>query len=318
MSAPQILHLIVEPKCAGERLDVFLAKNRVCHSRNQVAKLIGAGQVQVNGASDVKSSYKVRAGEQIQVTIPAATPSEHQAQDIPLEILFEDDDLVVVNKPAGLSCHPGAGHSSGTLVNALLFQVKNLSSIGGVERPGLVHRLDKETSGVLVVAKNDFTHLGLAEQFKKRTTHRVYWALAAGVPRKASGEIRSLLARHPNDRKRFASNEYRGKNAATYYQVKKSFGRLASLLEVKLQTGRTHQIRVHLSELGHPVLGDTLYGTRILAKLPKDIGSAQRIGRHALHAAELGFTHPRTKAKMVFKTDWPRDLRPLLERLERG
>jgi 23S rRNA pseudouridine1911/1915/1917 synthase len=316
MSASRTLTFNVTAQDAGQRLDVYLTAKQVCQSRNQVARLITENHVRVAGVKMARSSYKVIEGDEIHVYVPAPISSEHLPEDIPIEILFEDDDLVVINKPAGLSCHPGAGHQTGTLVNALLFRIKNLSSIGGVERPGLVHRLDKETSGVLVVAKNDMAHLHLASQFKNRTTHRIYWALVAGVPKESSGEIRSLLSRHPTDRKRFASNNTSGKLAITLFELKKSFGRKASLLHVKLQTGRTHQIRVHLTEKGHPVLGDALYGQKFLSKLPQEIGLSERVGRHALHAAELGFAHPRTKAPMLFKTDWPRDLMGLLGRLE--
>jgi 23S rRNA pseudouridine1911/1915/1917 synthase len=215
--------------------------------------------------------------------------------------------------------HPAAGNPDGTLVNALLHHVKDLSDIGGVERPGLVHRLDKDTSGVMVVTKNNKSHKALSEDFKNHHIHRVYWAFVAGVPKEKSKRIESNLARHPVHRKAFSSQVV-GKNAVTTYEVVKTFGRHASLVHVKLETGRTHQIRVHLSEMGHPVLGDQLYGVRrqkAMITNPALKKVISHLTRHALHAAELAFEHPRNRQYMAFGTDWPDDLLPLVKELEK-
>ena len=241
-----------------ERLDSFVARSLGEITRASVQKLIGEGLVTVGGTSQ-KASLKLRGGEHITVVIPPPKPAEAAAEDISLEILHEDDDLVVVNKPAGMVVHPGAGTSGGTLVNALLGHCHDLSGIGGTMRPGIVHRIDKNTSGILVVAKNDLAHQSLAHQFKEHTVKRIYLALAYGSPRGDKGRIESMIGRHPVDRKKMSGKVTRGKRAVTHWYVLGRFGSL-SLLRLKLETGRTHQIRVHLSEAGHPLVGDGVYG----------------------------------------------------------
>jgi 23S rRNA pseudouridine1911/1915/1917 synthase len=305
----------------GTRLDVWLATLPEVQTRNQAARLIEKNKIKVSGILPlkVKASYRLRGDETIEVEIPAPIQSTLKAQNIPIEILFQDNDIVVINKPSGIVTHPAAGHHEGTLVNALLFHIKDLSDIGGVERPGLVHRLDKETSGVLVVAKTNTAHKFLSEALKAREMRRVYWAIVAGVPKEKEKTIESFLARHPTHRKAFASQE-EGKHAITSYEVVKTFKNQASLLKVRLKTGRTHQIRIHLSEIGHPVLGDQLYGVKrqkLLITDPQIKKVLAKTTRHALHAAELGFIHPRSKQDVFFTSDWPEDLIPLVEALQK-
>lgn len=306
---------------AGKRLDVFLANQEEIGSRNQALRLIDHNNVKVSGVPDlkVKASYRLRGDETVSVTVPKAAHSDLESQDIKFEILYQDYDLAVINKPAGIVTHPGAGHPSGTLVNGLLYHIKDLSSIGGIERPGLVHRLDKNTSGTMVIAKNDSSHRHLAAQFKDHTIHRVYWTIVTGVPKKPQNTLTSNLARHPVHRKAFSSQE-EGKKAITHYKVVDTFGSQASCVHVQLETGRTHQIRVHMSEMGYPVFGDQLYGIkRQKARLKNKqlLAYLNKVPRHALHAAELGFIHPRTKQKLVFKAPWPEDLQDLLELLKK-
>lgn len=305
----------------GLRLDKFLSHIEEIHSRARAMQLIENELVWVNGKKQ-KPSYEVKSSDQIEYTLPAPTSTGLAALNIPLDILFEDDDLIVVNKPSGLVVHPAAGHEQDTLVNALLYHTKNLSMKFGEDRPGIVHRIDKETSGLLVVAKNDLTHEGLAQQFKAKTTHRVYYALACGTPAIRSGKIQSYLARHPVHRKRYASlkdsagqvirkplsaDPETGKWAVTNFEILASRGSL-HYIKLRLETGRTHQIRVHLSEMNIPIVGDELYGFQ---KKIKMVGGTETqkemksLPRFFLHAAELGFTHPRTKKDLSFKCDWP-------------
>ena len=253
---------IVAQSQPGERLDTYLRGQFPAVSRGAMQRLIVQGQVLVNG-SPAKVTHQPRAGEQIQVTWPEARPAEALPEEIPLDILFEDESLLVVNKPPGLVVHPAAGHEAHTLVNALLHHCRgSLSGIGGVARPGIVHRLDKETSGCLVVAKNDETHLALAEQFAGRTVKKIYHALVCGVPVRDAGEIHAAIARHPTHRKRMAvHDDGDGRPAHTSYQVLERMP-AAALLEARIHTGRTHQIRVHFQFLGHPVVGDTTYGAK--------------------------------------------------------
>ena len=240
------------------RLDSFVATSIGQITRSTVQKLIEDGLVTVGGTFQ-KASLKLRGGEQISVAIPPPKPVEAIAESIPLEVLFEDSDLVVINKPAGMVVHPGAGTSSGTLVNALLAHCRDLSGIGGALRPGIVHRIDKDTSGVLVVAKTDRAHQSLCHQFKEHTVKRVYLALVYGSPKQDKGRIESSIGRHPVDRKRMSGKATRGKHAVTHWNVVGRFGSV-TLMRLKLETGRTHQIRVHLSEANHPLLGDKVYG----------------------------------------------------------
>jgi 23S rRNA pseudouridine1911/1915/1917 synthase len=297
---------LVEESSADQRLDKWLATQEGISSRSRAAELIERGLVTVKG-KPVKSSYKVRAGDEIQVQIPAPESSELKALAAPLDVLFEDEDVIVVNKPSGLVVHPAAGHAQDTLVNILLHHVSDLSMGFAQHRPGIVHRLDRDTSGILVVAKNDRAHLELARQFKQKSVHRIYWAIVAGRPPTPQGTIKSHLARHPTDRKRFASNaSERGKFAVTHFKVRASLkSKHLHWIECKLETGRTHQIRVHVSENGMPIIGDPIYGGRFKNAAP----------RLALHASELGFQHPRSQEHMHFRVGWPEDLKSFLKEL---
>lgn len=301
-------YLIVENTADSQRLDKWLATSELVSSRSRAAELIDLGLVTSNGKS-LKASYKVRSGEQICVEIPEKQSLDLQPLAQPLDVLYQDEDLIVVNKPSGLVVHPAFGHAQDTLVNILLHHVSDLSVGFSQNRPGIVHRLDRDTSGILVVAKNDRAHHSLAAQFKQKTTHRIYWALTSGQLRTKQGTFRSYLGRHATDRKRFASQaEGKGKLAITHFKVLDS-GSLrpadskASVpvhwLQCRLETGRTHQIRVHLSENGLPILGDPIYGGKF----------RRAIRRLALHACELGFEHPRTLERMTFRVGWPDDLK---------
>jgi 23S rRNA pseudouridine1911/1915/1917 synthase len=300
LSAASVHNITVTDEQSVERLDKWLSALDFIPSRSRAAELIERGFVTMAGAR-LKASQKIAAGSVVRIEIPAPEPVGLAAWDAPLEILFEDADVIVVNKPAGLVMHPAAGHAQDTLVNILLHHAGNLSMGFNEQRPGIVHRLDRDTSGVLVAAKNDAAHSHLANQFKARTTHRIYWALAHGRPQGLNGTIKSLLARHPSDRKRFASHPSKGKNAVTHYQVLKA-NKDYSWLQLKLETGRTHQIRVHLSEKGLPILGDPVYGAKVKDK------KLEFVTRMALHACELAFDHPRTGERLMFKAEWPDEL----------
>ena len=273
---------VVSKDDAQLRLDRFLAKQLPDYSRSRLQQLIRTGFVLLNGAT-TRPRQLVRSGDKVELTEPPLEKIESQPEPIPLEILFEDNDLIVINKPAGLVVHPGAGHRQHTLVNALLSHCTTLSGIGGKERPGIVHRLDKETSGCLVVAKNDEAHRELSRQFAERVVEKTYLALVAGKLRKRSGVIEEKIGRHPVHRQRMSVCSSRGRPAKTEYRVVRS-GNQASLVECRLHSGRTHQVRVHLHHLGHPVLGDKVYATRAAKDFP----------RQMLHAWKLGFRHPGT------------------------
>lgn len=313
----------------GLRLDKALSLREEIGTRSRASHLIDTAAVLVNGKPP-KASLSIKSGDYIEVQIPGATPSELQPYDFKLNVLFEDEDLIVLNKPSGLVVHPAAGHAQDTLVNALLAHTDDLSMKFGEGRPGIVHRLDKETSGVIVVAKNDFTHETLTTQFRERSTHRVYFAVAIGTVRNLQGSFRSFLARHPVDRKRYASvlgSDRKplqdtenppeiGKWAVTHYEVLHRKSGL-SYLKLKLETGRTHQIRVHLSENGLPIAGDVLYGAdkkirSIEARTTQE--DVKKLPRFLLHAAELAFTHPRTQERMSFQQDWPDEILILLQK----
>jgi 23S rRNA pseudouridine1911/1915/1917 synthase len=287
--------LIVESRAAGERLDRFLSQGDFWPSRAFVQKIIAAGGVSLRGKG-LKPSYRLAPGDELEISWKDPQPLAALPEAIAVPILFEDRDLVVVNKPRGMVVHPAAGNYHGTLVNALLAHCHDLSGIGGVIRPGIVHRLDKDTSGVLVVAKNDFAHLDLAAQIKARRMKRIYRTLVHGRPPE-SGRVAAPLGRHPVERKKMAVVAT-GKPAATNYRVLEYFDQFA-YLEVKLETGRTHQIRVHLSYLGYPVVGDPVYGWK---KEPAPIDG------QALHAAVLGFVHPRTREYLEFATPLPPEM----------
>ncbi|MGZ6028960.1 MAG: RluA family pseudouridine synthase [Myxococcaceae bacterium] len=300
----EVHRLIAGPALRGERLDRAVATSLPALSRSRVQALLEAGRVLVDGRPG-RAALRLKGGESLEVSVPPPAPAVPEAEDLPLTILHEDRDLLVIDKPAGLVVHPAAGHARGTLVNALLHHVAGLSGVGGVLRPGIVHRLDKETSGCLVVAKNDAALQGLQHAFQARTVVKTYLALVHGHP-PASGRLETLHGRHPRDRKRFTGRTRTGKPAITTWRVR-TLVHGAALLEVGLETGRTHQIRVHLSELGHPLLGDTLYGgTR---KGDARVKAVQgELGRHALHAWRLVFPHPRTGKPVRAEAPVPRDL----------
>lgn len=296
-----------------ERLDKMLVRELPELSRSRIQALIRSGDVTVEGRQ-VKTSYKTDAGQTIQVVVPDLLRTELVAQDLGLEVLYQDADVVVVNKPAGMVTHPSKGHPDGTLVNALLFAVNDLSGIGGEERPGIVHRLDKGTSGVMIAAKNDLAHRHLKEQFSAHTTERVYWALVLGLPDLQAGRIDKEIGRDPRDRLRQAVvDEGRGRSAATRWQVVERFVR-SSLVECRLETGRTHQVRVHLSSEGWPILGDPLYRDR-QTPFPPIQALLDGVDHQMLHARLLGFDHPRTGERMVFTHEPPEDFRRVLEGL---
>jgi len=304
-----------------ERLDVVLTNQLENATRSKIQKLIEADYVTVNSNSQ-KPSYKVLPGDIVEVTIPISPrPEEVEPEEIPLEIVFEDDYLLIVNKPAGMVAHPAYANYTGTLVNALLFHSQKLSNINEASRPGIVHRIDKDTSGLLVVAKDDWTHAKLAEQFARHSIEREYWAIAWGKFKEQKGEIDFNIARSKSDRKKFAMVKDEGKTALTFYEVLKEF-EFTSLLKLNLRTGRTHQIRVHLSGTGHPIFGDPTYGGRNIVygtSLPKMKSHVQNLleimPRQALHAKTLGFIHPHTKEFIRFDTELPEDFKELLKKL---
>jgi 23S rRNA pseudouridine1911/1915/1917 synthase len=309
MSSGSETVLVVEQTLPGERLDAFLRARFPTISRSALQRLIEQGDIRVNG-KPVKATHHPVAGETIQIHWPQAKPATAQPQAIPLEILFEDEDLLVINKAPGLVVHPSAGHTQNTLVNALLHHCAGqLSGIGGVARPGIVHRLDKETSGCLLVAKNDPTHLTLAAQFAGRRVRKAYHAIVCGGLRPERGEIHAAIARHPTHRKRMAVTDGRGREAWTSFRILKPL-REATLVEALLHTGRTHQVRVHFKHLGFPLVGDVTYGQRQNQRLTELTG--YHAPRHLLHAQELGFTHPRTGQAMRFEAPWPDDFKEAL------
>ena len=301
----------VEKSLPAGRLDTFLRETFPAASRGALQRLIEQGHVRVNG-HPVKPTHHPRAGEQIEIHWPEARPAEAQPEEIPLDILFEDQSLLVLNKPAGLVVHPAAGHEEHTLVNALLHHCRgSLSGIGGVARPGIVHRLDKETSGCLVVAKNDETHLALSAQFAGRQVKKIYQAILCGELARDSGEIRAAIARHSSHRKRMTvRDDDSGRAAHTSYRVLERLN-AATLAEAQIHTGRTHQVRVHFQFLGHPLVGDETYGARQNARLKELTNYAAP--RVMLHARELAFVHPRTEKEMSFEAPLPGDFRDALK-----
>ena len=301
----------------GQRLDKALADASGL-SRERVKALLGEGRITLSGKAVAQASLKPAAGTPFAITVPEAAPAVAAAQDIPLQIAFEDEYLVVVDKPAGLVVHPAAGNLDGTLVNALLHHCANngggqLSGIGGVARPGIVHRIDKDTSGLLVVAKTDAAHEGLARQFADHSVVRAYRAVTAGRPMPPAGTVRGAIARSPVNRKKMALvQDGRGKHAVTHYRTLEALDG-AALVECRLQTGRTHQVRVHMASIGHPLLGDPVYG-RTPPRL-RPLLADLKFHRQALHAAELGFVHPVTGEQLHWRSELPADLRELLNAL---
>jgi 23S rRNA pseudouridine1911/1915/1917 synthase len=303
----------VEQSRPCARLDIFLREKFPAVSRGAMQRLIEQEFIRVNG-QPTKATHSPRVGDVIEITFPDARPAEAQPENIPLDILFEDKSLLVVNKPAGLVVHPAAGHEEHTLVNALLHHCAgSLSGIGGVARPGIVHRLDKETSGCLVVAKNDETHLALSEQFSTRVVKKIYHAILCGVVPNDSGEIHAAIARHPTHRKRMAvHDDGDGRAAHTTYRVLEKLP-FATYVEAQIHTGRTHQIRVHFQHLGYPVAGDDTYGAKANKELKEQTNYAAP--RVLLHAKELTFVHPRTKKEKHFAAPLPKDFKAALKAL---
>ncbi len=277
-----------------QRLDKFLCQREPSLTRSYVQNLIHQGRVQVDGEPAVKTGQRLKPGQEISLEIPPPEKLAATGEDIPLEVVFEDEDVIVVNKPQGMVVHPSKGHQSGTLVNALLFHCRDLSGINGFLRPGIVHRLDKDTSGLLMAAKTDAAHVGLADQIKKRQVKREYLALVYGRPPSERGTIDAPLGRHPRERKKIAVS-LKARKAVTHFQILEAFTEV-SLLRLRLETGRTHQIRVHLAYIGHPVLGDPVYGRR---REKFDLPG------QALHACCLGFNHPRTGTPLEFTAQPP-------------
>lgn len=299
----------------GQRLDIWLAQSPLGLSRSRAAALIRAGRILVNGQPIGRPSRALRREDQVTVSLPPPEPVTAQPEDLPLEIVYQDKWLVVVNKPAGIVVHPAAGNPRGTLVNALLHHVPDLSGIGGQRRPGIVHRLDKGTSGLLVVAKDDRTHRALVAQFKDRRVEKEYNAIVLGTPKPTTGLIDAPLARHPTQRKKIAVVQ-RGRPARTHYEVTRSWGH-HSVLRLRLLTGRTHQIRVHLQFLGHPVAGDRVYGYRVPAMCRAALSSAlaQRDGIF-LHARRLALIHPQHGESMEWIVEPPPEFRVLARALD--
>lgn len=293
--------LHVEPDAQGERLDLWLSRHYPDLSRSRLQTLIREGHITVNG-EQCKPRMPLRGGERIEVSVPPVEPAELEAEDIPLNILFEDDAVLVLNKPPGLVVHPAPGHDTGTLAHALLHHCADLAGIGGAMRPGLVHRLDQDTSGVLVVAKTEQALQSLRAQFKDRTVHKEYLALVRGSPEPPVGVIETLIGRSHGDRKKMSARVSAGRPALTRYEVIET-GSFASLVKLVIDTGRTHQIRVHMTHMGHPILGDALYGR---ARIGPD---QQPVPRQMLHAAMLGFNHPVHGEWLEFNAPIPADMR---------
>ena len=302
-------HIIADTD--GNRLDRMLADALPGPSRPRIKGLIEGGQLTSAGATITDPSYRVKSGEEFTLDIPAAEPALPQAEKIKLDVLYEDADLIVIDKPSGLVVHPAPGNSSGTLVNALLAHCsESLSGIGGVKRPGIVHRLDKETSGLMVIAKNDHTHVDLSEQFSARSIDRAYQAIVWGVPRPANGVIEGNIGRNRQNRKKMAVLTNGGKHAKTSYKVLERYGDCASLVECRLATGRTHQIRVHMAHIGHPVVGDPVYGggpSRARKSSANDeiLNYIKKLDGQTLHAVELGFRHPVSAEPVKFSSQLP-------------
>lgn len=304
--------LTLDHSIPSQRLDAWLRTQFPAMSRGAIQRLIEEGHITVNGAR-TKPTHCPRLGEVIRVEWPEAKPAEALPEDIPLNIIYEDDALLVLNKPPGLVVHPAAGNEEHTLVNALLHHCAGqLSGIGGVARPGIVHRLDKDTSGCLVVAKNDETHLALSAQFAGRDVHKIYHAVLCGELAREQGEIHAAIARHVSHRKRMAVDDDRGREARTSFHVRERLNG-ATLVEAVLHTGRTHQIRVHFQHLGHPLVGDHTYGQRQNNRLTEL--THYTAPRQLLHAYELGFVHPRTGKKRLFKAPIPEDFADALKAL---
>ncbi len=320
--------IAAKEEAIGERLDVFLASQLPLLSRSRIKTLVEKGQVFNGENRQTNVSYKIKGNETFYVNVPLPPPAEPEPENIPLNILFEDDHILIIDKPIGLSCHPAPGNWTGTLVNAILYHCgPDLARVGAMGRPGIVHRLDKDTSGVMVVCKSAMAMTSLGHQFQKRTIDRLYHAFIIGEPKTPNGRIEARIARDPFDRKRMAivkENSEAGRDAATNYKVLETFDdgksrkARASLIECKLETGRTHQIRVHMKHIGCPLIGDNVYGDNNLGRaLLKSLPIEAQITRQALHAKTLSITHPATRERISFESEYPDDMVRLYEELKR-
>lgn len=298
-------HWTITEEEQNERIDKFLSTVNEW-SRTQVQNWIKEGNVTVNG-KNIKSNYKLQRDDEVVLIIPELEPLQIEPENIPLDIVYEDEDVIVVNKPRGMVVHPAPGHYSGTLVNALMYHCKDLSGINGVIRPGIVHRIDKDTSGLIMVAKNDFAHVSLVEQLKAKTTKRIYYGIVHGVIPHDKGTIDAPIGRDPHDRQKMTVTEENSREAITHFTVLERFHHY-TYVQCQLETGRTHQIRVHMKYIGFPLAGDPKYG-------PK---KTLAIAGQALHAAKLGFIHPRTKEELFFERPIPEDMEQLLEQLRKS
>ena len=316
MEACETLAVTVAAPEAGSRLDQFLAQS-LGWSRARLQKLVKSGRVLVNGEMR-PASYRMRPGDAVMVSVPPPSPSHLTPEALPLAILFEDQDLLVVNKPPGLVVHPGAGHRDGTLLNALVHHCPDLMDIGEVSRPGLVHRLDKDTSGLIVVAKTSLAHAALVAQFQAHTIAKVYQALVWGRLAEAEGRIEKAVGRHPTARQKMSVHARRGNRAVTFWRVVQEFPGPLTRVELTPQTGRTHQLRVHLAALNHPVLGDATYGGGVsrLTDHPKVLSLKPLVLRQLLHAWRLGVTHPRTGEQLTWEAPLPEDFQAVVDYLE--
>jgi len=313
---PEKISFTVNKSQCGQRLDIYLAQSEAALSRSQVKYAIEEGDVLVNGKAP-KVSQKLKEGDVIILTKRPPVEATAVPQDMPLDIVYEDDSVIVINKPAGMVVHPAPGNPEKTLVNALLYHCHDLSGIGGVLRPGIVHRLDKDTSGLIVAAKSDEAHRQLSAQFEKHDVHKKYLALVWGDVKGSHGEIAAAVGRHPVNRKKMSTKSKHGRGALTLWQVRERYG-VVTLLDVEIKTGRTHQIRVHLSDRGHPVVGDSVYGNTSRVKAIADPAlkaGLKEFNRQALHAAQLSFIHPKNNERMVFTADMPQDMADLCAQL---
>ncbi len=311
-------NFVIDSADSGQRLDVFLAQKDTGLSRSQVKHVVEEGDVLVNGLVP-KVSQKLKEGDLVELTLKPAKEAAAVAQNIPLDIVYEDEAIIVVNKPAGMVVHPAVGNLDQTLVNALLFHCHDLSGIGGVVRPGIVHRLDKGTSGLMVAAKTDAAHRNLSTQFEKHEVHKTYQVLVWGDVKGNTGEIFLPVGRHTTDRKKMSTKSRHGKDALTLWKVRERYG-IATLLDVEIKTGRTHQIRVHLSSRGYGVIGDSVYGGSGKMQDIKDAelkNALKKLNRQALHAAKLSFLHPVTGESAIFAAEVPDDLHELCQALRK-
>lgn len=308
MSDAMLEEYTVEESQSGMRLDKFLTEIYPDQTRSFLQKLVKSGEIKVNGKPVIKAGFVVEGGDQVSASIPTPQAVEIEAENIPLDILYEDVDVLIVNKPKGMVVHPSAGHYSGTLVNAIMYHcADSLSGINGEIRPGIVHRIDMDTTGALIICKNDAAHVDIAEQIKEHTVTRRYRGIVCGVVKEDEGTIEGAIGRHPTQRKKMAINEKNGKPAITHYKVLQRFAKY-TYMEFRLETGRTHQIRVHMASIGHPLLGDELYGN------PKNLAMKGLQGQ-TLHAMVIGFVHPTTHEYMEFEAPLPEYFQNLLQKL---